>query len=80
MHVFIDDAVDEVRVSWVLADTADRHSVGAIAGNILRIDVGAIPFNRDAIITSGTKCQLLYRLHVVSYSPFDSPIVKRYVP
>lgn len=50
MDIFIDYILHKVGVSWILTHRPNWHTVGMIAGDVLRYDVGAIPLYSNAVV------------------------------
>lgn len=77
VDVLVDDVVDEVWVSRVLTDAANWHAVGAVTGDVLRVDVGAVAFDGDAVVAAEVVRQYPKDLDRGGlYLPFYGPIVK----
>lgn len=51
MHILVQDVLHIIRLCGKLAHGADGHAVRVVAGDVLGVDVGAVAFDGDTVVT-----------------------------
>lgn len=56
VHVLVHYVPHNVWMGWILPDGANGHAVGAVTGDVPGDDVGAVAFDRDAVVSYNGEC------------------------